>query len=110
MEIKYLSSYNKLFFKEKGRMIYDARNNEFWRLITILQEQSKQAQITIETYLSKRMPVSYYFEDIKIYCDQQDILERCMKIYQDHYHIVPLELVEDSEEINAELKSYLLYD
>lgn len=108
--IKCISSYNKMFFKEKSRSIYDVRNNDFWQNLDALHQQNRDHQITVETYLSKRLPVSYYFEDVKIYCDQPSTLEQSMKIYRDHYHIVPLELYEDSEEINDELKAYLLYD
>lgn len=109
-EINSRQSYNHLFFKENSRMQHDARNNNFWALLSDLQERNLDVQITAECFLSKRFPVSYYFEDVKIYCDQPNILEQSMRIYQDHYHIVPLELYEDSEEINAELKRFLLYD
>lgn len=110
MEIKRICSYNHMFFKKENRMIHDLRNDSFWHNINLLQEQNQDHQITIEVFLSKRFNSTYYFEDIKIYCDQQNILERSMQIYRDHYHIVPLELYEDSEEINDELKSLLLYD
>lgn len=110
MDIKHTTSYNEMFFNEKERMIYDARNSNFWQSIDLLQKRNPEHQITIESYLSKRLPVSYYFEDVKIYCDQPYILERCLKIYRDHYYVVPLSLYEDSEEINDELKPYLLYD
>lgn len=109
-EIKHTQSYNHLFFKENSRMQHDARNNNFWALLSDLQEINQDVQITVERFLSKRLPVSYYFEDVRIYCDQPNILEQSMQIYRDHYHIVPLELYEDSAEINAELKHFLLYD
>lgn len=109
-KIKHIHRYNSLFFKENSRMKHDARNNDFWVLLSDLQEQNPKVQITVEHFLSKRLPVSYYFEDIKISSDSTDILQQSMKIYRDHYYIVPLELYEDSEEINAELSSFLLYD
>jgi hypothetical protein len=109
-EIKHTQSYNHLFFKENSRMQFDARNSKFWNDISDLQERNQDAQITVEHFLSKRLPVSYYFEDIKIHCDQPSILEQSMQIYRDHYYIVPLELYEDSSEINAELERSLLYD
>ncbi len=109
-EIKCTTSYNHLFFKENSRMQYDSRNNNFWSLLSDLQDNNQNAQIRVECFLSNRLPVNYYFEDVKICCDQPNILEQSMRIYRDHYHIVPLELYEDSEEINAELKRFLLYD
>ena len=109
-KIKHSKSYNHLFFRENSRIQYDDRNGKFWMLISDLQENNQNTQITIEHFLSKRLPASYYFEDIKIHCDQPSILEQSMQIYRDHYYIVPLELYEDSSEINAELERSLLYD
>lgn len=109
-KIRHINSYDHLFFNENSRMQYDTRNNNFWVLLSNLQDNNNNVQITVEHFLSKRLKVSYYFEDVKIRCDQPNILEQSMKIYRDHYYIVPLELYEDSEEINAELKHFLLYD
>lgn len=84
------TKYNALFFDEKANMGY-TRNDNFWIAIENICKANPKVKIQIDLIVKQDPFVSSLYEDAKISCSSDEILEKLNRVYKDYYFGVPLQ-------------------
>lgn len=107
MKKEIIKQFNHLFFTE--RSLNNHLNMTFWQKIDDLDRYYPDINFVIKLVLRKDKRFNRFYQDVLFECESPEFLKQANDIYQDHFHIVFLELYEDSKEINDELMKDVLH-